>query len=58
LLGLEDRRLPLPGQILEVARGEQRLVELSALEIAHIGERRMRDLLDAATQRGAAIGRA
>jgi hypothetical protein len=45
---------PLTGQVLEAVGVEQRLVELAALEVAHLGERRIADeLLDAAAQRGA-----
>ena len=52
LLRLGDRRLPLPGQILEAAGLEQRLVELAPLEVAYLGQRRVADdLLDAAAQR-------
>ena len=36
LLRLQDRRLPPPGQILERAGLEQRLVELTALKIAQL----------------------
>ena len=52
LLRLQDRRLPLPRQILEGGGLEQRLVELSTLGLAHlVVERRVADdLLDAAAQ--------
>ena len=54
LLCLQDRRLPLPRQILEAFRVEQHLVELPALKLAHFAERRVADYLpDAAAQRGA-----
>jgi hypothetical protein len=36
LLRLEDRRLPLPGQILEAVGIEQRLLELAPLKIAKL----------------------
>ena len=39
LLRLEDRRLPLPGQVLKAAGLEQRLVELSTLTVVHVHER-------------------
>jgi hypothetical protein len=54
LFRLEDRRLPLPGQILEAVGVEQRPMELAALEITHIAEWRVGDdLPDSAAQRGA-----
>jgi hypothetical protein len=34
----QDRRLPLPRQILEGACVEQRLVELSTLKLAQLGQ--------------------
>jgi hypothetical protein len=44
----------MPRQVLEAVGVEQRLVELSALEVAHLGERRVGDdLPDAAAQLGA-----
>jgi hypothetical protein len=44
-----NRRLPLPRQILERLRVEQRYVELSTLELAHLTKRRVGDdLPDAA----------
>ena len=52
LFCLQDRRLPLAGQILKAVGLEQRLVELPALQVAHLGEWRIADdLLDAAAQR-------
>jgi hypothetical protein len=36
LLCLQDRRLPLPRQILEAGSLEQRLVELSTLKLAQL----------------------
>ena len=36
LLGLHDRRLPLPGQVLKGVGLEQRLVEVTPLKIAHL----------------------
>src|SRR5918995_1625313 len=52
--GLQDRRLPLPGQILEAVRVEHRLVELAPLLRAHVAQRRVAVyLLDAAAQVGA-----
>jgi hypothetical protein len=53
LLRLQDRRLPLPRQILKAVRAEQRLVELSALEIAHLRERWVGDDLPDAAGRSA-----
>jgi hypothetical protein len=51
LLRRDDRRLPLPRQVLEAGGVKQRLVELAALFVAQIGERRVADdLLDAAAQ--------
>src|SRR5215208_3916595 len=51
LLRLQNRRLPLPRQILEGAGLEQRLVELAPLRVVHLAERRIADdLLDAAAQ--------
>ena len=45
----EDRRLPLPRQILEAVGLKQRLVELTALKIAQLREWWVADdLLDAA----------
>jgi hypothetical protein len=53
-LCLQDRRLPLTGQVLEDVSVEQRLVELPAMKVAHFPERRVGDdFLDAAAQRGA-----
>ena len=52
-LGLEDRRLPLPWQVVEAVGVEQRLVELAALPVIHVHERRVADdLLDAAAEVG------
>jgi hypothetical protein len=49
LLRLHDRRLPLPRQILEAGGVEQRLVKLSTLKLAQLGEWcAADDLLDAA----------
>jgi hypothetical protein len=57
LFCLQDRRLPLAGQVLEALSVEQRLVELAALEVAHLAERRVGDdLTHAAAQRGARHG--
>jgi hypothetical protein len=51
LLCLEDRRLPLPRQVLEGVGVEQRLVKLATLAGAQFRQRRMSDhLLDAAAQ--------
>jgi hypothetical protein len=56
LFCLQDRGLPLPGQILERVGVAQRLVEPPALEIAHFAERWVGDdLLDAATERSARL---
>jgi hypothetical protein len=38
LLCLQDRRLPLAGQIFEGVRVEESLVELPALEVAQLGQ--------------------
>jgi hypothetical protein len=38
LFRLQDRRLPLPGQILEASGLEQRLVELAPLAVAQLAE--------------------
>jgi hypothetical protein len=43
LLSVEDGRLSLTGQIFEHIRLKQRLVELSALVVAHLAERRVAD---------------
>jgi len=43
LLRLQDRRLPLPRQILKAAGLEHRLVELSTLKIAQLRQRRVAD---------------
>jgi hypothetical protein len=45
LLRANDRRLPLSRQILEAVRVEQRLLELSPLEVAHVAQRRVSDEL-------------
>lgn len=51
LFGLQDGLPPLPGQLLEAVRLAQRLVELPALPVVHLAERRVaNDLLDAAAQ--------
>lgn len=50
---LTIRRLPLPRQILEAVGVKQRLVELAALVVAHLRERRVGDdLSDVAAQCG------
>ncbi len=59
LLGLEDRRLPLAGEILEAVRVDELLLELSTLKVAHLRLRRVAD--DLSTRRlssALAIGRA
>jgi len=43
--GLQDRRLPLPRQVLEALSLEQRLVELAALKTVHFAERWVGDEL-------------
>jgi len=43
LFCLQDRRLPLTGQILEGVSVEQRLVEFAALNLAHVRPRRVGD---------------
>jgi hypothetical protein len=43
LLCLQDRRLPLPGQILEGVRVKQRLLEVSTLAFADLAQRRICD---------------
>jgi hypothetical protein len=49
LFRLEDRRLPLPRQVLEALGVEQRLVELTPLAVVHVRERCVaHDLLNAA----------
>ena len=49
LFRCENRRLPLPRQILEGGDLEQRLMEPSTLAVARLRERRVADhLLDAA----------
>jgi ATP-dependent DNA ligase len=54
LLCLQDRRPPLTRKILEAVGSEQRLLELAALEVAHVAERRVGDHHpDAAAERGA-----
>jgi hypothetical protein len=56
LFCLQDRRLPLTGQVLEGVSVQERLVELPALEVAHIAERRIADyLLDAAVSAALAM---
>jgi hypothetical protein len=49
LLSRQDRRLPLPRQILKIVRLEQRRVELSALKIVQLRERWVAD--DLSTRR-------
>jgi hypothetical protein len=52
LFRLEDRRLPLPGQVLEAVGVEKSLVELPSLILAHPRQRRVADdLSDAAAER-------
>jgi hypothetical protein len=54
LFCLQDRRVPLAGQILDGVGVQERLVELAPLKVAHIAERRVADSLpDSAAQRGA-----
>jgi hypothetical protein len=51
LLGLQNRRPPLTGQIFEAVGVEQRLVELAPLLVAHLRQRRVADdLLDATAE--------
>jgi hypothetical protein len=51
VLGLENRRLPFPRGILEQVPIAQRPAKLSALEIAHLAERRIPDdLLNSAAE--------
>jgi hypothetical protein len=54
LLRRQDRRLPLPRQILEGGGLEQRLVELTPLEVGHLGERLVADDL---SRRGGLVRR-